>query len=141
MSFSNFGRGDEIDAWSRKIQNLMDEMARRSFVRFERGRTWQPATDVYETADAYYICVELAGMEPADVTVEFTEKACLCISGARGNPRPGPEVSDPLSVHVMEIEHGPFRREVQLPEPVEADAIEATYDKGYLWIKLPKRRA
>jgi HSP20 family molecular chaperone IbpA len=38
----------------------------------------------------------------------------------------------------MEIDHGPFRREVTLPEPIDVQSVEATYDKGYLWVMLPK---
>lgn len=140
MTFSKFGHGDEIEDWSRKIQSLMDEMLNRSFVRFRKVETWQPATDVYETCSAYYICLELAGMTPEAVGVEWRGTRRLVITGYRGNPRPA-GVSDPLSVHVMEIDHGPFRREVELPEPVNVDAVEATYDRGYLWITLPKSKS
>ena len=137
MAFSEFGQGDDLDDWSRKVQDIMDEMQQRSFVHFRDAGTWQPATDVYETRQAYYVCVELAGMSPEAVDVECLDPRRLSISGHRGSPRPTGETG-PLSVHVMEIDHGPFRREVTLPEPINVDAVEATYDKGYLWITLRK---
>ena len=139
MTFSKFGHGEEIEDWSRKIHNLMDEMLNRSFVRFRKIETWQPATDVYETATAYYICLELAGMTPEAVNVEWREGRRVVITGFRGNPRPA-GVPNPLSVHVMEIDHGPFCREIDLPEPVNPEAVQATYDRGYLWITLPKSK-
>jgi len=137
MTFSKFGHGDDLDEWSRKIHDLMDEMLNRNYVDFRAAGTWQPATDVYETRDAYHICVELAGMQPDAVEVACPDPRRVVISGSRGNPRPA-GVSGPLSVHNMEIDHGPFQREVDLPEPVQMDAVTATYDKGHLWIKLPK---
>jgi HSP20 family protein len=137
MTFSKFGHGGDLEEWSNKIHDLLNEMHKRSFVRFRDEGTWQPPTDVYETRDAYYVCVELAGMEPEAVDVQSNDAGQVQISGCRGNPRPA-EVPAPLSVHVMEIEHGPFRREIDLPERVNVEAVEATYDKGYLWIKLPK---
>jgi HSP20 family molecular chaperone IbpA len=34
----------------------------------------------------------------------------------------------------MEIDEGAFCREIDLPEPIDVDQMEATYAKGYLWI-------
>jgi HSP20 family protein len=137
MTFSKFGRSDEFSEWSRRIHDLMDEMSRRSFVHYRPEATWEPATDVYETREAYYVCFELAGMDPDGVEVECLDPQRVRIGGYRSNPRPA-EVTGPLSVHVMEINHGPFRREVHLPEPVRVDEVDATYDKGCLWVRLPK---
>ncbi|HPC21053.1 MAG TPA: hypothetical protein PK920_01090, partial [Phycisphaerae bacterium] len=69
MSFSKFGRGDEMHEWIRHMHDMFDEMKRRSFVQFRDEDTWQPATDVYETDAAYCICVDLAGMNPEQVEV------------------------------------------------------------------------
>ncbi|MFH1748096.1 MAG: Hsp20/alpha crystallin family protein [Planctomycetota bacterium] len=137
MTFSKFGHGEDMENWSHKMRDIMDEMLRRNFVGYRDVGTWQPTTDVYETRDAYYICVELAGMTPEEVDVECRHARCVLVRGYRGNPRPA-DVEGPLSVHVMEIDHGPFRREIELPEPVDIEAVDARYDKGYLWIKLPK---
>jgi HSP20 family molecular chaperone IbpA len=140
MTFSKFGRGDEMQEWSRRINDIMDEMAKRSYFHFRDEGVWQPATDIYETRDAYFICLELAGVSPEAVEVECHDESHVRIQGYRGNPRP-PDIPGPLSVHVMEIDHGPFRREIDLPEPVNVERVEATYDKGYLWITLPKSAA
>ncbi|MFQ6049087.1 MAG: Hsp20/alpha crystallin family protein [Phycisphaerae bacterium] len=39
----------------------------------------------------------------------------------------------------MEIDEGPFRRELQIAEEVDRSRITARYANGYLWIELPKR--
>jgi HSP20 family protein len=43
-----------------------------------------------------------------------------------------------IRIHLMEIDHGSFCREVELPEDVDRERISATYRNGMLWIELPK---
>jgi len=138
MAFDKFGSGP-LDEWSQKIQDIMDEMQRRDFVHFRHSGAWQPATNVYETRDAYYICVELAGVEAEEVDVSCTERSRIIISGNRAQPRPE-GVAGPLSVHALEVDEGLFRREIELPEPVAVERISAEYDRGYLWITIPRMR-
>src|SRR5262245_55356046 len=130
MAYDKFGVNEAADSWSRKIGDLMDEMLNRSFVHFRDCGTWQPPTNVYETVDAYYVCVELSGVDQDEIDVQCNEHCKLTIRGVRGQPRPE-GVESALSVHAMEIDEGPFRREIELPEPVEVDRIEATYVKGF----------
>ena len=37
----------------------------------------------------------------------------------------------------MEIDHGPFRRQIQIHEHVDAEAASATYERGLLRVVLP----
>jgi HSP20 family protein len=137
MSFGKFGQDEAFDEWSRKIHDIMDEMEKRDFVHFRDSGTWQPATNVYETRGAYHICVELAGVHHEQIDVECGDRARITISGKRAQPRPD-GVEGPLSVHAMEIDEGPFRREIDLPEPIDVDKLAATYSEGYLWITVPR---
>ena len=43
-----------------------------------------------------------------------------------------------VRVHLMEIDHGAFSREVELPENVDQGKIIAAYRNGMLWIEMPK---
>jgi HSP20 family protein len=137
MSFGKFGQGDDLDEWSRKIRDIMDEMEKRAFVHFRGSGTWQPATNVYETRDAYYICVDLAGVPRQQIDVECVDRQRITIRGRRGQPRPE-GVEGPLSIHAMEVDEGPFWREIDLPEPINVDRLEASYSEGYLWITVPR---
>jgi len=132
-----FGEREEIDDWSGRIHDIMDEMLSRSFVGFRDQGCWQPATNVYETRDRYYICVELAGMDADAIDVECVDNRHVKIRGVRDQPRPA-GVPGPLSVHALEIDEGAFRREIDLPDPIDIDHIEAGHSKGYLWITIPK---
>ena len=137
MSFGKFGQGAEYEEWSQKIRDIMDEMEKRDFVHFRDSGTWQPATNVYETRDTYFICVELAGVPRQQIEVECLDSRRILIRGSRAQPRPE-GVEGPLSIHAMEVDEGPFWREIELSEPIDVDRMEATYSEGYLWIKVTR---
>lgn len=137
MSFGPPGHGGLFDEWTRKIHEIMDEMLRRDFVRFRDSGVWQPATNVYETAEAYYICVELAGVSEEEIDVECSDRRRILIRGTRRQPRPQ-GVACMLSVHTLEIDDGRFERNIELPEPIDVDRVDARYGEGYLWITAPR---
>ena len=105
------------------------------------NQTWAPSVNLYETADAYRVCVDLAGVNKDRIDVNVTGQV-LSIRGQREVPRT-PHATGAAAqrarVHRMEIDHGPFAREVELPADVDNAAITATYRNGLLWIELPKR--
>ncbi|MFO0839958.1 MAG: Hsp20/alpha crystallin family protein [Phycisphaerae bacterium] len=140
MAIDRFGSDEGVERWTRNVSEIMDEMLKRSFVQFRQEGAWKPPTNVYETPEAYFVCVELAGMIIDEIQVECIGSDRLIISGQRAQPRPNANCEE-LSIHVLEIDEGRFRREVELPEPLRVDDVQATYDKGYLWITLPRTRA
>jgi HSP20 family molecular chaperone IbpA len=136
MSFEKHGR-ERMDEWSRKIHEMLDEMSNRIFFDFKRNEGWQPRINVYSSRSTYVICVELAGLEPDALHVECRDAVTVRLSGQRGRPlRDGLEL--PCSLEAMEIDEGPFVREIGLPEPIDARGAEVTYDRGYLWVILPR---
>ncbi len=102
--------------------------------------SWRPAVNLYESPDSYFVCVDLAGVERD--TIDVTARGnVLIISGTREHPRLAGACLE-LSIHLMEIDQGPFCRSVEIPSEVDVEAIRATYgSSGYLWIELPRRRA
>ena len=101
---------------------------------------WRPAVNLYETEGAYLICVDLAGMDEKDIEVSL-EKSTLTVRGRRVSPMP-PDGSRAVAVHLMEIDHGRFYREIKMPENADienADAIQASYRGGFLWVRIPKK--
>ncbi len=100
---------------------------------------WKPAVNLYESADRYLVCVDLAGMRREEIDVSARD-GVLVIAGTRGHPQPQQEAGD-LSIHLMEVDQGPFCRSVEIPSEVDVDAIRANYGKdGFLWIELPKSK-
>ncbi len=43
-----------------------------------------------------------------------------------------------VRIHLMEIDHGPFSREVELPPDANKESITATYRNGMLWVEIPR---
>lgn len=111
----------------------MDRML-SSILLHEQGQPpamWRPPTDVYETQENVVILLEIAGMDPNKIQVEFKDRI-LCISGRRQDRQPR------AACHCLEVQYGDFASEVYLPGDYNVDAIKATYQDGFLTITLPK---
>lgn len=126
----------------RKIGKVMDQF-QKGFFNFCSAETWQPTVNLYETEGGYLVCVDLAGVDKDKIDLTVVDNQ-LRLRGQRPAPVPPaePEVQEPAArvrVHLMEIDHGPFAREVELPENVDRDKVTATYRNGMLWVELPKK--
>jgi len=110
---------------------------KKSFHRYSQDELWAPAVNLYEDELHYCLVAELAGVNPNQIDLRV-ENNVLKLTGSRSSP-PIEEACGSVSLHLMEIDHGSFRRDIDLPNDVDIDAITATYKNGYLWIKLPKR--
>ena len=131
--FSNLGR----------VQKLTEQMMQKGYFNFCPSETWTPSVNLYETYDAYLVCVDLAGVDKEKIDIVVVDQR-LTIRGNRSVPPcPGCRADDTdpqrMRVHLMEIDHGAFAREVELPEDVLKDRISAKYVDGLLWIELPKK--
>ncbi len=94
---------------------------------------WRPPADVYETERTVYVVVELAGVNQEDVEVLLFDDA-LVVQGDRRIP-----AADMAGMyHAAEIRQGPFRLEVPLSMLVDAERVDAVYDRGLLQITLDK---
>ena len=94
---------------------------------------WRPPTDMYETAAAFVVRIELAGMREAEIAITINHDS-LRIEGQR------PEQHDqrPLGYHQMGINYGAFAVEVFLARPFDHESVTAHYDDGFLFVELPK---
>ena len=101
---------------------------------FSRGirRSYRPEVDVYRTESppSLTVVVELPGIDPSQVKVVASPQALL-IAGERQRPK------DDGQYQQLEIEYGPFQRSVRLAEDVDPEQATATYERGFLTIKLP----
>lgn len=106
----------------------------RELMSVRRRRTWRPPTDVYETGSYVVVKVEVAGMREGDFRISLANRT-LSIAGRREDP------AAKLAYQQMEINYGDFRTDVYLPWPVAKGRIEASYDDGFLVVRLPKVKA
>lgn len=100
------------------------------------NRSWVPALDVAERADAYLVLAELPGVSPEQVDVNF-EQNVLTIRGAK-QASFDTATEGELRVFAAERTNGSFERSIRLPEFVDADRIDARFVNGLLTVTVPK---
>ena len=126
---------------ARQMNKLVDQL-HKGYYNFCPSETWTPNVNLYETDTAYHVCVDLAGVDKNKIDLTI-EQQRLKLRGHRQVPTSAdgaePDPNRRLRVHLMEIDHGSFCREVELPEDVDEHQIVANYRDGLLWIELPKR--
>ncbi|HEY4347641.1 MAG TPA: Hsp20/alpha crystallin family protein [Gaiellaceae bacterium] len=96
-------------------------------------RHFRPNVDSFRTADPHEltVVVEVPGIDPGSLAIVVGERMLL-ISGERTRAR-----SDGRVYQQMEIEYGPFQRQVRLIEDVDPEAASARYEHGIVTITLP----
>lgn len=125
---------------TREISLLQGDM-NRLFERFmgdgspvaDRPRRWVPAMDILETDDHFVIRADLPGMDQDDVNVEVVDDT-LRITGERRSERR----DEAGGFMRLERSYGRFERTLTLPDGVDAEAIDASFDRGVLELKIPK---
>ena len=127
---SRFGPISKWVDFSKGILNI-------GYHQYRAGQTWSPAMNVYEGASQYVIVVDLAGVRGEEIDLHIGNES-LVLSGERAAPAP-PCAGEKMRINLMEIEHGKFRRSVELPGDADEGGISASYRSGFLWVSIPKR--
>jgi HSP20 family protein len=111
-------------------------------LRFPRSgpHAWRPPINAYRCERCIRICVDLAGVERSDIEL-IIEGQRLSIRGVRDVPEPSDEEKEAMQMIAMEIDYGPFEREVRLPEEVDIEKVRAEQKNGLLWIHLPLEKS
>ena len=127
----------------RELQTVQNEMNRLFNTFFDAPgpgnggqttlRRWIPAMDVVETDDHFVLRADLPGLSEGDVNIELEDNV-LTISGERKIEH---EQRDE-GYYRVERASGAFSRSLTLPEGVNAEAIQASFDSGVLEIRIPK---
>jgi len=125
---------DVLGALRGEMSRLMRQFGfHESRPAFLHPAVWRPATDIFETRSDIVIRMEIAGTRKEDISVLFADDV-LTVRGIR---REEPQF-EKIGVSRMEIDYGPFEQRVSLPQTIDAAAIEALYDNGFLTVRVPK---
>jgi HSP20 family protein len=113
-----------------------NEQMQKGFFEYSPAKCWIPLVNLYEAEDAYHVCVELAGVDKEKIDIQVNG----CLLQLRGRREaPLPDTESKCRVHLMEIDHGNFTRDVELPKDAEVMSITARHENGLLWIIAPKK--
>lgn len=115
--------GESLERYFRLIQGSRDKRP--------SGRLWCPAADVYRTDNGWIVKVDLAGIEPSDVSVTL-DGPVLRISGSRRDSTCGEGVSH----YQLEITYSRFEKMIRFPRSIEHATIERNYHHGLLILRL-----
>lgn len=126
----------EIGDIQSEVNRLFDTFFGRPVQGGSPERSWAPAADMYETKDELVIKVDLPGMSEKDVQVSITGDL-LSLKGQRADS----EAVKPEQYFRAERWTGRVERVFQLPIPVQADHVRASYREGVLTVTLPKVEA
>ncbi len=140
--------GHPLQSLREQVDRLFDEFA-TSFSHFPFGRRvfeiepfWRsplsigaalPAVDVVEKDTEYRIAAELPGMDEKDIEVSVANDV-LTVKGDKKEEKEEKR----KGYYMAERRYGSFQRSFRLPESVNQDKIEASFQKGVLHIVLPK---
>jgi HSP20 family protein len=125
-------RRRDIDELQSEIQELFADLWQvPRFSGLRRG--FRPQVDCYRTENPpeVTVLIELPGVDSDSVELAVGD-GTLTVAGKRMRPR-----CEGLVYQQMELEYGPFRRQVQLPEDVDVAAARASYERGMLKVVLP----
>jgi HSP20 family protein len=114
------------------VEHLFLEPGRGSI---EADMVWYPATDAYETEDAFVIRLDLSGVKREAIQIHMKDRA-VEVRGIREEP----PAEGRRTFHKMEIAMGPFARCVQVPERFAGGEAKASYEGGVLEIRIQPRR-
>lgn len=125
--FANFER------MRREMDELFGDVFQRSGIAPRKRAGFSPAVDVSYADDPprAIVTAELAGIDADEIGLEIQGRE-LVLTGHRRAAEPEGRV-----FQQVEIEHGPFRRVVQLGAEVVAEQARAVYEDGLLRIELP----
>lgn len=96
-------------------------------------RRWMPAMDLVETEQHFVLHADLPGLSEEDVNIEVEDRV-LTVSGERKATH---ETSKD-GYHRVERAFGSFSRSLTLPEGINPEAVEASFDRGVLEVRIPK---
>jgi HSP20 family protein len=94
---------------------------------------WVPAMDLVEADDHFVLKADLPGLGEDDVAIEVQDNV-LTISGSREAEHERKE----KGWYRLERSYGSFSRSLTLPDGVDADKVEASFDRGVLEVRVPK---
>ncbi len=130
MAIVRFDPFRELSGLQNEVNRMLSRFSGESSVQRE---SWMPSVDVIETDGAIKLKADLAGMDPEDIKLEVQDNV-LTVSGERKFEE---EVKDD-KYYRIERRYGSFSRSLALPQGVDADKIEASYENGVLEVTVPK---
>jgi HSP20 family protein len=100
---------------------------------FQQLAAWSPQTEVFERGDELVVRADLPGLTKDDIKVDIEDDQII-IQGERRDERE----ENREGFYQSERSYGSFYRSIPLPQGIDANQANATFNNGVLEITLPK---
>lgn len=133
-----FGRssGDLFSSLQREVDRVFSDFGRgvSSMGEFAKGGM-SMKVNVSESDGALEVTAEIPGVDAKDIDVQLKD-GILTIKGEKKDERE--EKDEKKNYHLVERSYGSFERSLMVGDDVDAEKVDASFDKGVLKVTLPK---
>lgn len=119
----------EFDSMFESVNRMMEGLWGQSSA---AGLTHMVPMDVFEAENALFVKLALPGLRPEDLDVSI-ENDVLTLKGEIRQNWPSE-----AKVYHRENRYGAFTRSIRLPEGLNVEAIDASFDLGVVTVRIPK---
>ena len=119
-----------------RVQREMNRLFNSSFINRPSFPAEFPAINIWAQNDGVVLTAEVPGINPDEMDISVVGQT-ISISGNREMN----EAGDQTRFHRQERQNGKFARSVELPFTVDANNVQASFEKGILTITLPRVEA
>jgi HSP20 family protein len=119
-----------------EIERLIDQMG-GEFGQMPFGSAGELRVDVEDRGEEYVVTADLPGYDREDLVVELSEGR-LHLGAERETSAESDRTDADGRYLRRERRRSSVSRSVRIPEPVDVDAVEASYSAGVLTVSLPK---
>ncbi|HLI69384.1 MAG TPA: Hsp20/alpha crystallin family protein [Ktedonobacteraceae bacterium] len=114
------------------LREAMDRLFEESFIPRLGFGGRGVASNLYETGDHFVLQIPMPGVDPNAVEIT-AQQDTLHLKW-----QTSVKVPENASTHWSGFAEGQYEQSFTLPAPINADAVEATYENGILNLTLPK---
>lgn len=117
---------DSPTSWEKELERFFDVFS-------DNETHFAPSCEIHDEDKMYSISLDIPGLRQEDIDIEVKDNH-LHISGERKYEKK----TEKNNILRSERRYGKFSRVFSLPQNVNSDAIEASFENGVLEVKLPK---
>src|SRR3954453_5985425 len=124
----------ELATLQNRVNSLFQDDGRPGQDELTTTSSFVPAVDVYEDEHKVTLKLEIPGIKQEAVDIRL-ENNTLTVRGERNFEKEEKEEN----FHRIERRYGSFARSFTLPNTLDTDSVQASYENGVLRIELAKR--
>jgi HSP20 family protein len=134
MAITRWDPFRDIVALQNRMNSVFQDYTRREGEADSMAAAFAPPVDIYEDAHKIVLNLEAPGLKQEDFDIQV-ENNTLSVRGERKFEAEQKEEN----YHRVERRYGSFYRAFTLPQTVNTEQVQASYDAGILRIELAKR--